>query len=83
LNHAAVAIAILGGYFGIFVLVKIKGAISGKPKVEETVTTKVTITTTTGIPALESPEFEKFVETDAFEKLLEDEAQLSKLVESA
>ena len=73
--------AILGGYFSIYVLFKIKSAVSGKPKEEEKSVTTVTITT--GIPALDSPDFENFVETDAFEKLLEDEAQLIKLIESA
>jgi hypothetical protein len=37
---------------------------------------------TTGIPSIESPAFEKFVETDAFTKLLESEEQLTQLAES-
>jgi hypothetical protein len=40
-------------------------------------------TTTTGVPSIESPEFEKFVGTEAFEKLLENEKELVKLIESA
>ena len=75
--------AILGGYFGLFVLYKIKSAMSGKKVEEEKKPAAVAATPTTGVPALDSPAFEKFVETEAFEKLLEDEAQLSKLVESA
>jgi len=83
LSCYSVAIAILSGYAGIAVLFKIKGAMSGKPVEEAKPVAKVSAAPTTGVPALESPEFEKFVETDAFTKLLEDESQLTKLLESA
>jgi len=75
--------AILGGYFGLVVLYKIKSAMSGGKVEEEKPVAKTVAAPTTGVPALDSPAFEKFVETDAFTKLLEDEAQLTKLVESA
>ena len=76
--------AILGGYTGLFVLYKIKSAISGgKVEAEKPAAKAAAAPTTTGVPALDSPAFEKFVETDAFEKLLEDDAQLTKLLESA
>lgn len=82
-TFAIVSIAILSGYFGIYVLVKIVSAFSKKKPVEEKVAVVADTTESSGIPAVESSAFEKFVETVAFEKLLENESQLSKLVESA
>ena len=35
---------------------------------------------TTGIPSVDSPEFEKYLETDAFYKMLESEDQINKVV---
>ena len=78
-----VSIAILSGYFGIYVLVKIVGAFSKKKPVEEKVTVAADAAESSGVPSIESSAFEKFVETVAFEKLLENESQLLKLVESA
>ena len=76
--------AILSGYFGIYMVVKIVGAFSKKKPVVENVPVTAAITSeSTGVPSIESSAFEKFVETVAFEKLLENESQLSKLVESA
>lgn len=80
------AIAILGGYVGLIVLVKIKNALTKSPEPEEAkpaVVTTTTTTTTAGIPAIDSPEFEKFFESDALAKLLENEDDLNKLIESA
>ena len=82
-TFAIVSIAILSGYFGIYVLVKIVSAFSKKKPVEEKVAVVADTTESSGIPAVESSAFEKFVETVAFEKLLENESQLSKLLESA
>jgi hypothetical protein len=83
-NRTTVSIAILSGYFGIYVLVKIIGSFSKKKPVEEKVPIVSADTTeSSGVPSIESSAFEKFVETIAFEKLLENESQLSKLVESA
>ena len=75
-----VSMAILGGYATLIVLYKIKSALSGTPPEEEKSVSTVTVT---GIPSIDSLDFEKFVETEAFEKLLEDEGQLLKLLESA
>jgi len=36
-----------------------------------------------GIPSIEDPAFEKWVETDAFTKLLENEIQLTAVLEKA
>jgi hypothetical protein len=66
------------------VLFKIKSALSGKPKVVEEAPKPVVVeTVTTGIPAIESPAFAAFLETVAFEKLLENDEQLTKVIESA
>ena len=77
--------AILSGYFGIYVVVKIVGSFSKKKPVEEKapVVAAADATAGSGVPSIESSAFEKFVETVAFEKLLENESQLSKLVESS
>ena len=79
----AVALAIMGGYFGLFCLFKIKGAMSGK-KVEEAApapAASASVDASTGIPAVDTPEFDKYLETDAFYKMLENEEQLGKVVE--
>lgn len=86
--YVTVAIAILSAYGGMVVLYKIKSAISGGGKkaatAEPTVSPQPTLPATTGsIPAIDSPAFDKFVESDAFYKMLEDEKQLETLVESA
>lgn len=73
--------AILGGYVGLGVLYKIKSSVGGKPAPAE-VSGASSGASSPGIPGIESPEFEKFVETDAFVKLLENEAQLAKLLEA-
>ena len=75
--------AILGGYFSIYLLFKLRSAFSKKaPVVEKTPVVEVA-TVSTGVPAVDSPAFAQFVETSAFEQLLENEGQLAKLVESA
>lgn len=79
----SVAIAILSFYGGIAVLYKIKSALTRKPVVEEAKPVTPTVVVSTGIPSIESEAFEKFVETSAFEKLLENQDALTKLVESA
>jgi len=63
-------------------LYKIKSAISGKAPVEAEKPIAKVAAPSAGVPAVDSPAFEKFVETAAFEKLLEDEVQLGKLIES-
>jgi hypothetical protein len=78
------SLAILSAYTGGFILYKIKSAMTSKPDpvVEEKPKT-VAETPSTGVPGIESPAFEKFVETDAFQQLLENEEQLKTLLESA
>jgi hypothetical protein len=78
----SVSMAILGGYFGIFTLVKIKGAMSGKKEEPApVVTSSISAVATTGIPSIETPEFYQYLETDAFYKMLDSEEQLGKVVE--
>lgn len=77
-----VAAAILGGYTGLFVFYKLVSAVSGgKKKAPEPIKVVEVPSSTTGIPDIESPAFEKFVESDAFMKLLENEEQLKGLIE--
>jgi hypothetical protein len=75
--------AILGGYFSIYLLFKLRSAFSKKPPVVEKAPVLVVTTDSTGVPSVDSPAFEQFVESSAFEQLLENEGQLAKLVESA
>lgn len=72
----SVAAAILGGYFGLFILIKIKGAISGGKSVEEEpapVAVAVPSRSVGAIPDVDSEDFGSF---------LESEENVMKLVES-
>lgn len=73
--YTIVAAAILGGYFGLFILIKIKGAMSGSPAEEPTpVVAAVAAPSSAGaIPDVDSEEFGAF---------LESEENLMKFVES-
>jgi hypothetical protein len=74
--------AILGGYTGLFVLIKIGGAMGGKAEEPApVVASSAPIVATTGIPAVDTPEFDKYLETDAFYKMLDNDEQLAKVVE--
>jgi hypothetical protein len=74
--------AILGGYAGLFALIKIKGAISGKPEEPAPVAVSSTpVVASTGIPAVDTPEFDRYLETDAFYNMLDNDEQLAKVVE--
>eukprot|EP00980_Cylindrotheca_fusiformis_P019006 scaffold6374_cov121-Cylindrotheca_fusiformis.AAC.7 len=76
------ALAIMGGYAGLYVLVKIKSLISGGKKEEAApASSGAAVDASTGIPPIDSPEFDKYLETDAFYKMLESEEQLGKVVE--
>jgi hypothetical protein len=77
-----VAIAILSFYGGATILYKITSAMTSKPKAVETVAVAKVEAPTTGVPGIETAAFEKWVETDAFTNLLENEEQLKSLVES-
>ena len=60
-----VAAAILGGYFGLFILVKIKGAISGGSSVEEVAAPVAAVSSSAGaIPDIDSEEFGAFLESE-------------------
>jgi hypothetical protein len=56
---------------------------SKKPAVAVIEVAKPTAVTNDGVPAIDTPAFESFVETKAFEALLADGEQLAKLIESA
>ena len=74
----------MGGYAGLYVLVKIKGAISGGKKEEAAApvaASSAPVDASTGIPSVDTPEFDKYLETDAFYKMLENEEQLGKVVQ--
>jgi hypothetical protein len=75
--------AILGGYTGLFVLAKVTSAIRGGGKVEEAapVISSAPVVATTGIPPVDTPEFDKYLETDAFYNMLDNDEQLAKVVE--
>eukprot|EP00956_Cyclotella_meneghiniana_P012484 scaffold17741_cov67-Cyclotella_meneghiniana.AAC.5 len=70
-SRETVATAILGGYFGLFILYKIKSAISGSPVVEEVVAPAAV--SAGSIPDVDSEEFGSF---------LESEENVTKLIES-
>ena len=69
-----VAAAIIGGYFGLYILIKIKSAISGSAPVEEAAPVAAAVPSSAGaIPDVDSEEFGTF---------LESEDNIMKLVES-
>jgi hypothetical protein len=72
----------LSFYGGATILYKITSAITSKPKPVETAAVAKVEAPTTGVPGIETAAFEKWVETDAFTNLLENEEQLKSLVES-
>lgn len=80
-TFAAVAIAILGGYFGLVCVYKIKSAVSGKKPeaVAPAVAAAPAPAAVSGsaIPSVESDDFAKYLETESFLKLLENEKELS------
>lgn len=68
-----VAAAILGGYFGLFTLYKMKSAMSSSPVVEEAPPAVAAPASAGSIPDIDSDEFGAF---------LESEENVNKLVES-
>jgi hypothetical protein len=73
----SVAATILGGYFGLFLLFKLKSALSGKKPVVAEVPKVVASTSDSGeVPSIDSPEFEAYLE-----KLLSSEEMLTALIE--
>jgi hypothetical protein len=69
--------AIMGGYSALFVLYKIKSAISSKPQQGTPAVTPAAMDGDAppgmGMPSVDSPEFGTFLETDRFTKMLESE----------
>ena len=58
-------VAISGGYFGLFILYKIKGALSGSPEVEEAPAVAAAPSASAGeIPDIDSEEFGAFLESE-------------------
>mmetsp|Transcript_15697 Transcript_15697/g.18925 ORF Transcript_15697/g.18925 Transcript_15697/m.18925 type:complete len:134 (-) Transcript_15697:190-591(-) len=77
--------AILGGYSGLIAVAMIRSKIKGAPPAEEpaAVSEAPAVPATGGVPSVESPEFEKFIESDAFMKMVESEEQLLQWAASA
>ena len=72
----------MGGYASLFVLSKIGSAMGGKKKAEEPAAAAPAAASVegAGVPSVGTPEFDKFLETDAFEKLLGSDEQLGKVL---
>lgn len=70
----------MGGYFGLYVVVKIGSAMGGKKAVEEAAPVPTSTEPSTGVPSVESAEFGDFLGSDAFEKLLGSDEQLGKVL---
>ena len=73
-----VALAIMGGYAGLVVVAKI-GSSMGKKK-EAPVAAPVSTGPSTGVPSIDSPEFDSFLSSEAFEKLLSSDEQLGQVL---
>mmetsp|Transcript_9765 Transcript_9765/g.12883 ORF Transcript_9765/g.12883 Transcript_9765/m.12883 type:complete len:133 (+) Transcript_9765:182-580(+) len=68
--------AIIGGYFSLYAIYSIS-TMGGKKKEETPVVVETASTTPTGaVPDIESPDFEKFLDSEALVKLLDSEEQL-------
>jgi len=85
---ATVSAAILSGYFGAFVLYKLFSAIGGgskaaAPAEEAAAAPAKAAPATGGVPDVDSPEFETFVGSEAFIKVLENEEQLMGWIKKA
>ncbi|KAL3935266.1 MAG: hypothetical protein SGBAC_009183 [Bacillariaceae sp.] len=72
------ALAIMGGYGGLYMLVKMKSAMSGSKEEEKPAVVSSGADTGAGIPAIGTPEFDKFLDSEAFVQLLDSEEQLTK-----
>lgn len=77
-----VSAAILSGYFGAFLLYKLYSMMSGS-KAEEVAAPVKAAPATGGVPDVDSPEFEAFVGSEAFIKVLENEEQLMGWIKKA
>jgi len=80
--YCTVAAAVLGGYGSLIAIFQIRSAMKGKPAVVEApVKVAGPVTTTTGIPDVESEEFAAYLDSEAFLTLLDSEDQLKALTE--
>lgn len=81
----AVAGAILGGYGALIGGYMLKSAVSSSPPAPEPVAVAPAASTGTDsdiLPASDSPDFEKFIESDVFNKFVENEESVMKWVGS-
>lgn len=81
----AVAGAILGGYGALIGGYILKSAVSSSPPAPEPVAVAPAASTGTDsdiLPASDSPDFEKFIESDVFNKFVENEESVMKWVGS-
>jgi hypothetical protein len=75
-----VAGAILTGYGSLIALAVIRSSMKKAPEVVEAAPAPAAApSTSTGVPSVESPDFDAFVESDAFVKLMENEEELATL----
>ena len=72
--------AVFGGYFGLYLMYKISTLFSSKKVVEEAPAAAAPSTPSGAIPDIESPDFEKFLDSEAFVKLLDSEEQLKSVM---
>jgi hypothetical protein len=80
-----VAAAILGGYSSLIGIAVLRSKMKSTPApVVEAVKISETPTTTdaSGIPSVDSPEFDAYVDSKAFMMLLENDSQLTELTNS-
>ncbi|OEU22859.1 hypothetical protein FRACYDRAFT_259230 [Fragilariopsis cylindrus CCMP1102] len=71
-KDSQLCMAILGGYFSLFALFKIKSAISKKaPKEEIVAAPSSSSSDASGMPSLDSPEFGEWIGSESFNKMLE------------
>ena len=63
--------AIMGGYTALFVVFKIKSAITKKAPEKEVAAAPAASTDDGAMPSLDSPEFGEWLGSDAFNKMIE------------
>ena len=67
----SVAMAIMGGYGGLFMLFKMKSAMSKKAPEKAAAPTSSSSASAGGVPSLDSPEFGEWLGSDAFNAFVE------------
>lgn len=81
----AVAAAILGGYSGLIGLAVLRSKMKAAPEPEvaaAAVEAPAATTDDSGIPPIDSPEFDKYLDSKGFFMLLANDSQLNALTES-